>query len=319
MTKVKCMQTFDSIEVFKLTQPNIGLFAQLNYCLLLAKHCSERELNPYFFITGKANIDPKYGANCFDYYFSHNLISKEQRILALEKYALDDYYEISNRFELNLMARGDIYKEIQNELTNLYIGNKLFNKYLTINDHVLNTVNDFYANNLLNKKVLGLHYRGLDKYKEATILEYDFVLSIIVSHIKHFDSLFLASDDPEFIEHVQRNIPNKNIITYSRPSGQLHLIDNSNNYQKGFNALVDSLLLSKTNLLIKTPSLLSAWSKIFNPRLPVILLGRPNLFPNNEREIKGYGYYPESVLYQDGFFNKLRNRVKKVRLPTDRN
>ena len=43
----------DSITVFKINQHEIGMFAQLNYCLLLAKYCSEKNLTPYFFLTGK--------------------------------------------------------------------------------------------------------------------------------------------------------------------------------------------------------------------------------------------------------------------------
>jgi hypothetical protein len=43
----------------------------------------------------------------------------------------------------------------------------------------------------------------------------------------------------------------------------------------GREALVSSLLLSNCGYLVKMPSYLSAWSKIFNPDLPVTLAAPP--------------------------------------------
>ena len=43
----------------------------------------------------------------------------------------------------------------------------------------------------------------------------------------------------------------------------------------GREALLSSLLLANCGFLVKTPSYLSAWSKIFNPALPVKLVSPP--------------------------------------------
>jgi hypothetical protein len=303
------------IEVFKLAQPNIGLFAQLNYCLLLSKYCNENKLEPYFIINGKANIDPTAGMNCFDYYFNHKRLSQNSCDYDLHDRIKENCIEIRSRYDINKIARGNIHNEIQNELSTLREGIKLFNKYICIKKHVNNLVDDYSDKNFINKNILGLHYRGLDKHNETTLASYEAVLSILKTYKENFDSIFIATDEPELLSYVSQLITNKKILVYSNPTGKLHLHDNSNNYQKGLDALVDSLLLSRCNLLIKTPSLLSAWSKIFNPRLPVILLGRPDRFPNNERGINGYGYYPESVLHKNDYLNKLRNRIKRVVLP----
>ncbi len=311
------MKLSEAIVIFKLSQHNIGTFAQLNYCLFLSKYCAENNLIPYFVLAGKGNIDHRHGENWFDYYFTHKQLSQEGRRQALKKYANGDYCEIHNRYSINELTRGNKDNEIQNEFTTLRAGKLLFNHYIKIQDYVLKAAEDFYLKTFLNKKVLGIHYRGLDKHREAYIFENSFVLSIIEKYKSRFDSIFIASDEPEFIKYISQNISGKKIFIYSSPSGKVHFEDNSNNYQKGLNALVDSILLSKCDLLIKTPSLLSAWSKLFNPKLPVVLIGRPGLYPNDERRIQGYGYYPECILYQEGYFKKLRNRVKQVILPAN--
>ena len=40
-------------------------------------------------------------------------------------------------------------------------------------------------------------------------------------------------------------------------------------------AALDAWLLAQCGVVIKTPSLLSAWSAIFNPRLRFVLVGAP--------------------------------------------
>ena len=47
-----------------------------------------------------------------------------------------------------------------------------------------------------------------------------------------------------------------------------------NNFIKGEEALINCLLLSKCNMLIKNSSFLSAWSKVFEPTLPVVMIYR---------------------------------------------
>jgi hypothetical protein len=48
----------------------------------------------------------------------------------------------------------------------------------------------------------------------------------------------------------------------------------SGDYEKGENAMVNALLLSKCETLIRTTSLLSAWASLFNPQLKFILLNK---------------------------------------------
>ncbi len=63
------------------------------------------------------------------------------------------------------------------------------------------------------------------------------------------------------------------MIEAHRSSGTagVHL-SNRNQYKIGEESILDALLLSKCDLLVRTSSNLSLWSTYFNPDLPVILL-----------------------------------------------
>jgi hypothetical protein len=58
-------------------------------------------------------------------------------------------------------------------------------------------------------------------------------------------------------------------------------------YEKGEDALVNALLLSRCSTLIRTTSFLSAFTSIFNPKLKVILLNKP---------YDRYLWYPETEI-----------------------
>jgi hypothetical protein len=62
----------------------------------------------------------------------------------------------------------------------------------------------------------------------------------------------------------------------------------------GREALVTCLLLARCGFLLKTASYLSAWAKIFNPSLDVLLIS-PTL---------GTGFFPDRALWADQLSGK---------------
>ena len=57
-------------------------------------------------------------------------------------------------------------------------------------------------------------------------------------------------------------------------------------YRKGFEALVNCLLLSRCGALLKTASFLSGWAKVFAPGMETLLLNRTHVattwFPDRD-------------------------------------
>ena len=87
-------------------------------------------------------------------------------------------------------------------------------------------------------------------------------------------------------------------------------------YKKGLHALVDCLLLSRCDALIKTPSALSTWSRVFGEDMDLVLVGKPYSNPWKHvspwYNLDGLGYFPESLLYRWDAASMADNRVIKI-------
>jgi hypothetical protein len=160
-----------------------------------------------------------------------------------------------------------------------------------------------------NKKVLGLHFRGTDKMKSkwvCHISDNEFI-QIIEDHMENnkYDIIFISTDENIFIEKMKQKFQTSNIIYYDETKNeenknpihlnQLSIIEkkiaelkkNKSNLEKTIhlenqlkketqlnrfllkNVIVNSFILSKCNLVLKTQSQVSAYSKVFNPDLQI--------------------------------------------------
>jgi hypothetical protein len=192
---------------------------------------------------------------------------------------------ISSIVELDL---GKDYDRI----LNIELATYLINKYLAIKQDVLSEVERFCHQYFANRKVLGVHYRGTDKGKESPIVSYDSVKRNIEHYLMlhpETNCVFISSDDINFIEDMEtapigRPIVYRNDSARSRDGNSIHQSADTNKYEVNRDAIVNCLLLSRCDALLKTPSILSGWSKLFNPKLPVVVLNEPyeQWFPERE-------------------------------------
>ncbi len=266
---------------------HIGLFATLSHCMFLCKYCLEQGIRPIFSIENEL-----YGSDWFDRLFRHQAWP-----------AADDEVEelvINNRLDINLLARGKIENEISDELTSIEEGACLFHHFLTIRDEIMQRM-ETEAARLVNEHTIGVHFRGTDKFAglESSPVSYGLVLEAAKDAAGADRSIYLATDDLDFFELMRERIPSKQLKYSRKPGGQAHY-DEPGTFQKGLEALTDVWLLSKCSLLIKTPSIMSAWSVIFNPALPLILIGEPKRQPSefDYNLHNGVGFFPENLLHQ---------------------
>jgi len=162
----------------------------------------------------------------------------------------------------------------------------LIKKYIHVRPHILEKVDSFVETHFKDHFVLGVHYRGTDKMQtESPPVEYDDFFDTISRFIFAHEGkpiiLFVASDEKDFIREMTLRFPDQMITTNASRSESglpVHL-QMGNNYQKGEEALLDCLLLSRCDHLIRTSSNLSLCATFFNPNIPTLLINPGHFDP----------------------------------------
>lgn len=128
--------------------------------------------------------------------------------------------------------------------------------------------------------VIGVHYRGTDKAVDARRVPYDEVAASVSSHLMTIDpggKVFVATDEGAFVDFMRARFPGRVIaraMFRSVDGRPIDVVNADGNYQKGLDAVVDCVLLSRTQFLVRTASNLSLCATFFNPSLPTLLLNQ---------------------------------------------
>lgn len=165
----------------------------------------------------------------------------------------------------------------------------LIAKYIRIKPDILKEVSHFAQIHFREKFVVGVHYRGTDKTVdpvtcEAPRVSYDKVAEAVTEQISRLEGtpyiIFVATDEEAFLQYMLGCFANR--ICFNEKAARSkdgyppHHLPERNRYESGKNALIDCLLLSKSDILIRTSSNLSLCSFYFNPGLKEIELSRRN-------------------------------------------
>jgi hypothetical protein len=250
-----------------------GIGAKLAWTLEILAYCDEKCLTPLFKFSYP---DSKDDEDYFGHFFSIRLKKNIDPVR---------FTRIKYIGELG-------FKKNYGSILNLDLAIYLINKYLLINDNVLMEVDNFCRSHFGNRKILGVHYRGTDKVHEAPLVGYDTVRKNIEYYLNKFpetSSVFISSDEINFIEYIEKAFISRNIIYRedsfrSRNGIPVHKATNIDRYEVNRDAIVNCLILSRCHALLKGSSILSGWSKLFNPQLSLIMLNVPynNWFPERD-------------------------------------
>lgn len=284
--------------VFSVLIHNVGMFASFNWILYLGILCERWMISDYV-ILFRDNIYGSGSTTEKDSWTSPLLVEKKNSF---------------KKKELNLsVANLKSLPFIKDEITNLDLDRAhtlFFNKYGISSD-----VNSFVENYLFSElrgRYFAIHIRGTDKYKEAPVVRDEIVIEELAKLVEREKtsefSLFLASDEREIIDRLNRqviqNFPKARVFfleNFKRSvnSEPIHLSGKQHQYSKSilaFEALAECLILSKSQFLIKNASFFSAWSAVFNPKLPVIVL--------NE-QYADKKWFPDSFLQSQSYKRRL--------------
>lgn len=253
----------------------VGLFAHMEWFLEISLHCELNSLKPCFMSSSPQYVDPSRGSDWFAQFFRNLLLTPEdEELIANGRIPI---CRIDGVRQLGLPVNYD-------SQLNLRTAPQLVRKYIGIKPGILSKVDAFTQEKWGSGRILGVHYRGTDKRAEAPVIPYSSVRDVIVRFLSDnegFDRLFVSSDEQGFVRFLENELGSKLPVfshddqERSRRGIAVHRSRLGDRFRKAEEAILNSLLLSRCDVLIKTPSILSGWSKLFNPRLVVILLASP--------------------------------------------
>jgi hypothetical protein len=264
---------------------NVGLGARLAWCLEIMAYCNEHGLEPqvkFSYPTSAAGED----------YFSPFF-----RINGAQRPAASEFATISSIIELDLGADYD-------RVLTLDLAQFLIEKYLRVRDEIVSEADEFCRRNFDGKSVLGVHYRGTDKAVESPPVPFGAVRANIDEYLKLYpetDLIFVATDDESFLDAMRAEALGRPIVfredaIRSMDGASVHKSPDTDKYDVNKDAVVNCLILSRCNGLLKTSSILSDWAKLFNPRLPLVILNRP---------YDEHIWFPERELVKQNLFDPV--------------
>jgi hypothetical protein len=273
----------------------VGFFGQMYWCLCIFQYCERHRLIPDIRLTDKIYLDCQRGPNWLHYYFDRaNPITSEEIARRV-------------RYTKKITAIQDMGLPAGPRMS-LDDGARLLYKYLRLKPHITTMVDDFWKTFSLSGPVVGVHYRGTDKTSEAPRVSWDHCLNVLENYLRNdptIQAVFVASDEQAFIDFIKKSMVNVLVFSHddhyrSLDGRPVHTATDGGGYEKGEDALVNALLLSKCSTLIRTTSMLSACASLFNPDLKVILLNKPYdnrlVYPENEILKKtDTEYLPEGI------------------------
>lgn len=155
-------------------------------------------------------------------------------------------------------------------------GAGLVQQYVAVQPAVREQVDAYIAQHW-TAHVVGVHYRGTDKFEDAPRMTYEHVAECVrtAAQGRADARVFVATDEAAFVDYMTREFGDRvrfRQMFRSTDGRPIDVVNADSNYQKGLDAVLDCLLLSRTHYLIRTASNLSLCSTLFNPALPGMLL-----------------------------------------------
>jgi len=156
----------------------------------------------------------------------------------------------------------------------------LVDKYISVKGKIEDKADEFVKKKFKSKFVIGVNYRGTDKKCEAARLPYETVKAAVLNVMNNLNikqdgnfAIFVATDEEQFLDYMIDEFEEHVVYTKAfRSSNEVPVHLHKENYEKGKQAVIDCLLLSKCDYLVRTSSSLSLCATFFNPKIPSILL-----------------------------------------------
>jgi hypothetical protein len=246
----------------------LGLGARIVKTLEILLYCEENGLQPL--VRYNYREKRKAGEDYFGELFCYKLADKKTRSTA-------HFTSIKDIDELG-------WTEDYNKKLELRSARSLFDKYFSVKPEIMAEVERFSHEHFGGKKVLSVHYRGTDKAGEAPLVAKEQLfqrIKKVLDERTYLEIIFLSTDD-EAIIHFLRSSDLRAPVLFrqdavrSSDGEQFHRKKEISKSVVNRDAIVNMLILSGCDFLVKTASILSDCSVIFNPVIGVELINKPH-------------------------------------------
>jgi len=265
---------------------HLGIGARLIWCLEILLYSMENNIQPFFRFSYK---DSRKDEDYFSAFFQMPLAKEPQQI---------SYIPVFTIGELGLPQNYNTQLSIES-------AHELIKKWIVPKKEIAEEAEHFFRKELNGEPSIGVHYRNTDKKSEAPPVSYKNVLLNIELCMKknpHLKKVFITSDDKEFIDFMKSSSLSAQVFSRqdsfrSADGTAIHENAGLDKYEINKDAIINMLILAKCSFIIKTASILSSCSLLFNPAIPFIMLNKPydkkTWFPESEL-IKRTAYEPVS-------------------------
>lgn len=195
--------------------------------------------------------------NVWEYYFEQLTDLSIEEIKSKYQYEIYTFYGNKIVFDIGKINENDRY--LMNESL----------KKIKIKSHILKKVDEFVESHFKEYSVLGVHKRGTDHGLHGQLLSIDKYFQEVDIELSNnnYQKIFLATDENSTLKAFRERYGDL-IINYDSiksDSDKAVFIGNRQDiYKLGEDILVESILLSKCNFLIRTFSNVSLFSLVYN-------------------------------------------------------
>ena len=274
--------------IIRLHSPGVGLFAHLNWALW-SSWWAERHGRVLKIECTSPNYAPDGGKGDW----LHALLQRKApfpegraKVLTVQRW---EYLPIALEHGTPLSIRD---------------GRDVLRRHFALADTLAQQLAAFKQAHFHGDFIVGLHYRGTDKIIEAPRIAYGDAVRAARRALEAAAAslhgtpvaLFVASDEAGFVQHVQEELADFRVVTVAETlrsaNGEPLHQSGGQGLRKAQEALLDSLLLGESDVLIKTASGLSGWAPILGKEMPIVILSEA---------FERCATYPDSEIAQHAF------------------
>ena len=216
------------------------------------------------FTTRGLYYEPAFGSNWWEYYFEPVSVGSDANAVT----------RVVSEFQHDAFAYGITRLSRQR-------GFALIDRYIRPKRHIREKIDAYVRENFGDAFVIGVHYRGTDKWADAPRVAND-EIGAAIQHVARSVvdgryKVFVATDERAFIDYMTGLCPHGLLyreMFRSVDGRPIDVVNEDGNHKKGEDAVIDCLLLSRCHHLIRTSSNLSLCSMLFNSKVPEISLNR---------------------------------------------